>query len=168
MMDLPKANLKETRAGKEHLNEEMLAKLEAKTDANQEKMDAWIAEIKAWRTETMVCQEATDTCLESKEPTNMESITGHEEVHKEEVTVQPVRALKKRHGDRHPAIGCIGKPKKQTQGNGGPQRELAAAGRGMTHRAGVAWFKGRGHTGQLVEQGKRKKRTREHVAREAS
>jgi hypothetical protein len=140
------ANLKEIRAGQEHLNDKMLPKLEVRIDDNQEKMDAWIAEIRAWQTETTACQEATDTCLESKEPTNMESITLHKEVPKEEAAVQTVRALKRRHGDWHLAVGCSRKPKKQTQGNGGSWRKLAATSRGKTHCAGVAWCKGHGHT----------------------
>jgi hypothetical protein len=44
-------------------------------------------------------QEATDACLESEEPTSSESLAMHEEVRKEEAAVQPVRALKKKHGD---------------------------------------------------------------------
>jgi hypothetical protein len=41
------AALKEIRAGQEHLEEEMLAKMEAKIDDNQEKMDSWLAEMRA-------------------------------------------------------------------------------------------------------------------------
>jgi hypothetical protein len=163
MQEKMDASLKKIRASQEHLNEEMLAKLETKTDANQEKMDAWIVEIRVWQTETMACQEAMHACLENKEPTSLESVTVHEEVPEEEAAVQPVRALKQQHGDQHLAIGCSRKPKKRTQGNGGSQRKLATAGRGMIHHAGVALCKGRGHTGQLVEQRQQKKQTRENL-----
>jgi hypothetical protein len=35
-------------------------------------MDAWLVEMKASRKETTACQEATDSCLERKEPTPVE------------------------------------------------------------------------------------------------
>jgi hypothetical protein len=43
----------------------------------------------------MASQEVTEACLESKEPTSVEaeSITVHEEFHKEETAVRTVRAL---------------------------------------------------------------------------
>jgi hypothetical protein len=50
------STVKEIRASQEHPKEEMLAKMEAKTDANQEKMDDCIAELRTWREETMACQ----------------------------------------------------------------------------------------------------------------
>jgi hypothetical protein len=42
------ATIKHLRASQEHLNEEMLSKMEVRKDANQEKMDAWIAEMGPW------------------------------------------------------------------------------------------------------------------------
>jgi hypothetical protein len=79
--------------------------------------------------------------LESKEPASfeVESKAEHEEVPKEEASVNTFRALKKRHGDRHLAIGRCGQPKKWTQGDGGSWKKLAATCRGMTHHAGMAW-----------------------------
>jgi hypothetical protein len=49
-----------------------------------------IAEMRAWRKETMTCQEATEACLESKEPTSVEteSVAVHDEVYKEEAAVK--------------------------------------------------------------------------------
>jgi hypothetical protein len=62
--------------------------------ASQEKMDAWIAEMGTWR-------EETTACLESKEPTSLEaeSVAVHQEVPKEEATVETFGALKKLLGD---------------------------------------------------------------------
>jgi hypothetical protein len=55
--------------------------MQQKIDGGQEqmitKMDVWLAEMRAWRKETMASQEATDACLESKEPTSLESIAVH-------------------------------------------------------------------------------------------
>jgi division protein CdvB (Snf7/Vps24/ESCRT-III family) len=48
MQEKMDSTLKEIRASQEHLKEEMLAKMVAKIDTNQEKMDAWIAEMGAW------------------------------------------------------------------------------------------------------------------------
>jgi hypothetical protein len=50
--------LLEVKAG----HKEMTARLEAK-------MDAWLEEMKAWRKETMACQEVMETCLEKREAT---------------------------------------------------------------------------------------------------
>jgi hypothetical protein len=118
----------------------------AKTDANQEKMDAWVAEMGSWRKETMACQEAMEACLESKEPASLEVEfeAEHEEVHKEEATVKPVRALKKWHGDWNLAIRHCQKPKKRAHGNVGYRKKLAASCRGMTHRAIPVQHKGQG------------------------
>jgi hypothetical protein len=57
-----------------------------------------------------------------------------------------------------------GQPKKQTQGNGGSQKKMAATCRGTTHLAGVAQHKVGGHTGTTAGDNK-KKATRGSVAR---
>jgi hypothetical protein len=44
--------------------------------------------------------------------------------------VKIVRALKEWYGNRHLAIGCHRQLKKQTQGNGGYRKKLAAARKG--------------------------------------
>jgi hypothetical protein len=61
------------------------------------KMDVWLEEMRAWRKDTMACQEARDACLESKEPNSMEveSKVEREEVPKEKATVETSGALKK-------------------------------------------------------------------------
>jgi hypothetical protein len=46
-----------------------------------------------------------------------------------------IRALKERYGDRHLAIERCRQLKKQTQGDDGSWKKLAAACRGMTHWA---------------------------------
>jgi hypothetical protein len=56
----------------------------------------------------------------------MESEAVHEEVPKEEAAVKTLRALKKRHGDRHLEVGHRGKQKERTQGDGGSRKTLAA------------------------------------------
>jgi hypothetical protein len=61
-----------------------------------------------------------------------------EKVPKEEAEVKPVRALKKRHGDRNLAVGRHGQPKQCTEGDGGSRKKLAAARRWMTCRASSA------------------------------
>jgi hypothetical protein len=98
-------------------------------------------------------------------PYSPESEAEHEEVPKEEAAVETFRALRKRHGDRHLAVRRRAQQKKRTQDNCGSRKKLAAARRGMIRRVGVAWRKGRGHTGPTVEQRWLKKRTRGNVAR---
>jgi hypothetical protein len=108
-------------------------------------------------------QEATEACLEGKEPASLEaeSVAVHEEVPKEEAALET--ALKKRHEDRYLAVGHRRQLKKRTQDKGGPRKKLAAARRGMTRRAGMSRRNGRGHKGPKVEQRRRKKRTRDGV-----
>jgi hypothetical protein len=77
------------------------------------------------------CQEATEACLESKEPTS-ELVAVHDEVPKEEAAVKTVRALKKRYGDWHLAVGHCRQLKKWTQGDGGSQKKVATTSGGMT------------------------------------
>jgi hypothetical protein len=74
----------------------------------QEKMDPKMgANLKEIIAEMMAFQEVTEVCLESKEPTPVEIVflAVHEEALKEEAAVKTVRALKKRYGDWHLAIG---------------------------------------------------------------
>jgi hypothetical protein len=59
----------------------------------------------------------------------------HEKVPTEKAVVKIVTALKKQYGDHHLTVGCHQQLKKQTQGDGGYWKKLAAARRGMTHRA---------------------------------
>jgi hypothetical protein len=102
-------------------------------------------------------------CLERKESAlvKIESVAVHKEVPKEEAAVKTVRAQKKLYGDRHLAIGRCRQLRKWTQGDGGSRKKLAAARRGMTHRAIPAWHKGHGHRGpgkDIVVQGTQKGR----------
>jgi hypothetical protein len=52
-----------------------------------------------------------------------ESDAEHEEAPKEEAAVELFGTLKKRHGDRHLAVGYRGKPNERTQGNGGSRKK---------------------------------------------
>jgi hypothetical protein len=61
-----------------------------------------------------------------------ESVAVHEEVPKEEAEVKTVRALKKRYGDQHLAVGRHQQLKKWTQGDGGSRKKLATARGGLT------------------------------------
>jgi hypothetical protein len=82
---------------------EMLARIEAKMDANLKEI---IAEMWAWQKEMMACQEAMEACLKNREPTSVEieSIVVHEVVSKDAAT-KTVRALKEHYGDWHLAVG---------------------------------------------------------------
>jgi hypothetical protein len=139
--------------------------LASRINANREKTEAnlkeIITEMGAWG------KEAAEACLESKEPTS-ESVAAHKEVLKEETAMQTVRALKKRYGDRHLAVGRRRQLQKRTEGKGGSRTKLAAARRGMARSGRVARRNGRGHTGPKVEEKRREKWTRNIVARGTS
>jgi hypothetical protein len=95
----------------------------------------------------------------------MKSVAVHEVIPKEEAAVKPVRSLKRQHRGRHLATGHRGKLKEQAQGNDGSRKKFAAARRGMTCCAEVAWCKGCrcSHKGSTVGQRQRKKCTRDNV-----
>jgi hypothetical protein len=79
-------------------------------DMHQQKTDAWIADMRAWRKEITACQEATEAYPARVEasPEEKESVAEHQEVPMEEATVKSSGLLKKRHRDRHLAAGCCG------------------------------------------------------------
>jgi hypothetical protein len=126
----------------EGIQEEIIVQM----DAHRERMRS---SVNAWQKETVVSQEATEACLESKEPTSVELVfvSEHQEVPKEDAAVKNVRALKKRRGDQHLILRCRVQLKKRTQGNNGSRKKLATTHRGMTCHAIPAPCKGDGSSG---------------------
>jgi hypothetical protein len=122
MQEKMDANLKEIKENIKPNQAEMKA-MQAETDATLKEInagqDAWMEEMKADR-------EAMEAYPENMEgsPEDTESIAVHEDIPKEEAAVQPVRALKKRHGDRRLVLRHRGKLKEQTEGNGGVPEEV--------------------------------------------
>jgi hypothetical protein len=74
----------------------------------------------------------------------------------EEAAMETFGALKKSHADRHLAV-------ERRRNNGGSRKKLAAARRGMTRRAGVTWYKGRGHKELTINRRQQKTRNRDNV-----
>jgi hypothetical protein len=93
---------------------------------------------------SLIQVEATD--LEAN-PEEKDTVAEQQEVPKEETAMKTFGALKKRHGDRHLAVGRHRKPKKQTHGDGGSRKKLDAC-RGMIRRAIPARHKGHCRQGQ--------------------
>jgi hypothetical protein len=136
-------------------NQEMLAKMETKMDINlkkmtptvgafQEKMDAWIANMRDDQKGTMSSQVTTEACLDSKEPNleDMESEVERQEASTEEATVKSSGTMMKWHRRWHLVAGRWGEPKELTQGDCGSKRNLAAACRKVSHCAAVVRRKG--------------------------
>jgi hypothetical protein len=75
--------------------------------AFQEKMDAWIANMRDDQKETMSCQVKTEVCLDSKEPNleDMKSEVKHQKVPTEEAVVKSLGTMKKQHRAQHLAAG---------------------------------------------------------------
>jgi fumarate hydratase class II len=149
------AKLKKIRAGQEHLKEEMMAKLDAHHERIRARMDSQLEKVEA-------CLGRMKPMDLGANPRGKESEAEHEEIHKDEVAMKTFGALKKRHGDRHLAVGRHGKPKERTQGDSGSMKKFATACRGMICHAGVAQHKGHGRQGQgkdSVAQGTHKGRT---------
>jgi hypothetical protein len=103
------ANLRE-------MKEEMMARLEAIIEANHERMEALMD----------VSLESVKACLEKTEA-NQTKVEIKMEACLKEMKRETFGAPKKRYRDRHLAIGRHRQPKKQTQGDGGSQKKLAAA-----------------------------------------
>jgi hypothetical protein len=93
------------------------AKMMTKLDAYQEKIYAWLEEMKGGRKETTAWQEAMEAYAEKMEtnPEEIKSVAEHHEVPNEEAEMETVGALKDRYGDRRQL-------KKRTQGDGGVGR----------------------------------------------
>jgi hypothetical protein len=91
-------------------------------------------------------EEVEATNLEAN-PEEIESESEHQEVPKEEATVETIGALEDQYGDRHLAVGCCRQLKKRTQGGGGSRQKLAAAQGQLTCCAIPAPHKGYGHQG---------------------
>jgi hypothetical protein len=105
---------------------------------NQETMEARMdpnhAKIDAWQKEKMTYQEAMVAYPVKVEanPEEMESVAEYQEVPKEEVALETIEALEDRYGDRRLTVRYHRQPKKQTQGDDGFRKKLAAARRRMT------------------------------------
>jgi hypothetical protein len=100
----------------------------AKTEDNHEELMARM-KVSHERMEALkdVSQEPTEACPEmiKDKETKSEEIkfeAAHEEVPKEEAAVKISEALKKRHGDRHLAVGHREKPKERTQDKSGTRQ----------------------------------------------
>jgi hypothetical protein len=79
-------------------------------------VNAWIANIKKDKKDTMFCQVKTEACLDSKElnSEDMKSEVEHQEVPMEEAAVKSSGTMKKRHKGRHLVAGRYGEPKELT------------------------------------------------------
>jgi hypothetical protein len=104
-------------------------------------MDSQLQKIEACLGKT----EATD--LEAN-PEEVESKAKHEEIPKEEASVETSGALEQQHGEPHLVIRCCSQLKKQTQVNGGSQKKLATARGWLVHCAEMSEHKGHCCEGQ--------------------
>jgi hypothetical protein len=115
-------------------NQEILIKMEAKTDGNPKEMkeeikgskEEIIAEMKAWREELKTCQEPgrseIKAGVEEVKATDLEVILEEVEVvakcqkvPNEEAAVEAIGAPKDRSGDQRPALGCKNPLKRRTK-----------------------------------------------------
>jgi hypothetical protein len=121
------------------------AEMKSIVSAIEEKMEAWIADMKA-------CQEVMEANPEKREPE-----AEHRKVPKEDAIVKPAEGQRQRYRDRNLATELCHKLKERTWGNCGPQKRLTIAGRRLTHCAGVAWLQRnivrKDWTRKLVERG---------------
>jgi hypothetical protein len=120
----------------------MLAIIEARMDANHEKMMAFMANVKYSREETMACQETMEARLGKEEPASEDltpEVAHEQEVPKEDTVILPVGEPRKMRRDRYlAAVRRQKKQQKRTQRKNGCRKDLVAAGRGTTRRAAVA------------------------------
>jgi hypothetical protein len=116
-----------------------------------------------WKAEMMAClgkTEATDLETNSE---MIQPVGEHQEVPKEQSSLETGRAPKKKHKSRCLASERRQKPKEGTRGNCGFRKRLAVAGRKMISWARVAWrmknFVRKIWTKDKVERGTRRVRT---------
>ena len=98
--------------------------------------------------------EKTESMDLKANPEEMESDSGHREIHKEDAVVKSDKGRKKRHRDRHLGAGRRGEPKELTRGDCGSRRKLAAACRKVSRRAAVARYKGNFGLREIVDRGR--------------
>jgi hypothetical protein len=129
----------------------MIEHLMARINAMQEMMVShhkeMMASMRDQQKEMKANREVTDTENMEKNPEEMESEVEHEDVPKEEVTVE---AMKYR--GQHLAVRHRGQPNKGTKGNIGSRKTLAIACRGMTCHAIPAQHKGHCCQGQRKDK----------------
>jgi hypothetical protein len=130
------AEIKTIQDKKDSHNEKLMAIMKTNKEQITAKMDDWI--------------EGMEECVGklAVNPQKSDAIVEHQEVPTEEASVKLIIALKKRHGDRHLAVGCRRKLKKRTKDNGGSWKKLAAACSGTTGHAGMAQCIGHSRQGQ--------------------
>jgi hypothetical protein len=111
---------------------------------HQEKMDAWIADMKDGRKERTACQEVTEDNPEKTDPNQemMQFVAEDLKAPMEEATVKSSGTMKKWNRGWHLAAGRHRGPKEMTRGDCESQRRLAAACRKVSRHAAVAWHKG--------------------------
>jgi hypothetical protein len=117
------------------MKEEMLAKLDAIHERMMAQMDSHLKKMK-------VCLGKTEAMDAEANPEETESEAEHQEVSKQEATMETYGALKKQYGDQNLAVRRRGQPKKRIQGNGVPRKKLAAAYKWITRCAGAVRRKG--------------------------
>jgi hypothetical protein len=124
--------------------------IKSTVSAFEEKMEAWIADVKACPEVMEANPEKRDPNPEKLEPSpekmetnpvKMTSVAVHEEFHTEDATVRSSGTVRRRHRGWHVAAKWRGEPKKLTQGHCGSQGKLAAACRKVSRHARVAWHK---------------------------
>jgi hypothetical protein len=143
-MEADREDLKEMMEEMMNLNlKEMRDEIKSGEAGMRSMVNAWIANLREDRKETMSCQVTTEAFLDSKElnPEEIESESKRWEVPTEDAVVKPAKGRKKRHRDRYQAAGRRGEPKELTRGNCGYRRKLAGACRKVSRRATVAWRK---------------------------
>jgi hypothetical protein len=149
-----KADKEESRGA----NQELMTRMEAKFDDNQKKVEADKEDLltkmkedrKADKEDLLARMDAMfetykkrimATKKTEKNPGMTQSIEEHQDVPNEDVTVMPVKGLKKRRRVWKSTAERRGEPKELNQGNCGSRRKLDAACRKVSHRATVAWRK---------------------------
>jgi hypothetical protein len=97
-------------------------------------VNAWIADMKVDRLETIATHEETEAYTEKiqPDPRMMQSVAEHQEVPKEEAALMPVGGLRKRRRDWNLAAGCCQKPKGRIQASCESQERLTVTGRKIT------------------------------------
>jgi hypothetical protein len=118
--------------------EDLLTKMkEERRQANQDFLARMDTMFDAYEKRTMSCLGETDANTEEIDPGMMQSVEEHQDVLTEDVTVMPVKGLKKRRRGRKSTAGRRGEPKKLNRGNCGSRKKLAAACSKVSRHAAV-------------------------------
>jgi hypothetical protein len=147
-----RTNREELEAGREHLKEDIMAKLDAYHERVMARMYSQLEKMKAAENVFEERLNKMDTTDFEAKPGKSDAVEERQNVHKEEAAMETIGVLMDQKWDQHLVVQPLRQPKKRTQGDGGSRNKLTSARRRMTGRAVPERREGRDYRGPTVKK----------------